>query len=322
MIIRKREIPLIVQKLEALQRRTPPDHTKIPIIKENLSKSLAGFKGETSIDFPLSFLPEENYFILHDLRLHDQQHYFQIDTLVLTHTFLLILEVKNITGTLVFDQVFHQLIRKVDEKEEVFPDPLIQIFRQESQLKKWLENHRLPDIPIASLVVVSNPYSFIRTTPENINPQQKIVHRDFLPQKIKQLENLYHESKISEKELKKIIRQLEKQHTPLDQSILNRYQMTKDELIKGVHCTNCYYLPIFRIYGTWYCPACSLKDRNAHLSSLKDYCLLIGSTITNSELRDFLQISSPSLTNRLLKSLNGTYGGMNKARVYCLPFKD
>lgn len=169
MIIKKREIPLSIHKLQVLLRRIPPNHPKIPFINENLNKMLAGYKGENSIDYPLSFLAEKNFFIFHDLRLYDNKHYFQIDTLLLSQKFVLIIEVKNITGTLYFDPVFNQLIRTKEGKERAFPDPILQVNRQESQLKNWFSQNRLPEIPIQTLIVFSNPQSVIRTSPENFH---------------------------------------------------------------------------------------------------------------------------------------------------------
>lgn len=83
---------------------------------------MAGYRGEQSLDYYLGFLT--NYFILHDLRLPDRDHHFQLDTLLISPYFILILEVKNISGTLIFDDHFKQLIRVTPEKEEGFgPDP-------------------------------------------------------------------------------------------------------------------------------------------------------------------------------------------------------
>ena len=137
MILKERKIPLLILKTEALLRRLPAHHPKIPIINEELNKRLAGYKGEASLDFPLDFLDSKEYIILHDLRLPDSDRFFQIDTLILTKKFALILEVKNITGILHFDTVYNQLIRIKNGKEQVFPCPLIQVNRQASQLRRW-----------------------------------------------------------------------------------------------------------------------------------------------------------------------------------------
>lgn len=60
MIIKPREVPLLIHQLQALLRRTPPNHQKIPLIKENLAKRMAGFYGKSAMDYPLSFLPEKS----------------------------------------------------------------------------------------------------------------------------------------------------------------------------------------------------------------------------------------------------------------------
>jgi ribosomal protein L37AE/L43A len=318
MIIKKREVSLSIQKLQALVRRTPRNHPKYPFIQENLSKTMAGYKGETALDYPLSFLQENKYFFLHDLRLKDSKHFFQIDTLVLSQNFILILEVKNIAGALYFDQEFNQLIRTKNGIEKAFPDPLIQVQRQETQLKNWMALNRLPAVPIHSLIIISNPGSIIRTSPQYKSLSQKVLHRDYLPERIRQLEKLYLKNQLSEKELKKWIRQLNKQHEAADHSILERFNVTREQLRKGVHCPACEFIPLARIYGNWHCPNCSLISKDAHLSSLKDYSLLINSEVSSSEVRDFLNISDIHLTSRLLRSAAKESTGKNKGKRYTL----
>jgi hypothetical protein len=132
MIVKIRNVPLSIEKLQALICRTPPIHPKIPIMNGNLSKRLSGYKGETYLDYPLSFLSEKDYYILY---LHDSTHYFQFDSFVISTNFMIIPEVKNIAGEIYFDPILHQLIRTLDGKETVFEDPIVQISRQELQLK-------------------------------------------------------------------------------------------------------------------------------------------------------------------------------------------
>jgi hypothetical protein len=132
MIVKIRTLPLPIEKLQALICRAPPIHRKIPIMNGNLTKRLSGCKGETYLDYPLSFLSEKDYYILH---LHDSTHYFQLDSFVISTNFMIIPEVKNIAGEIYFDPIFHQLIRTLDGKETVFEDPIVQISHQELQLK-------------------------------------------------------------------------------------------------------------------------------------------------------------------------------------------
>ncbi len=112
-------MPLKMLQLEALLRRLPVDHNKRSNITEDLRKSKAGIKGERSLDYYLTDLPLTNTYVLYDLRLPNTTgHFFQIDVLIITNYYLLILEVKNIAGTLFFDQTFNQLIRTKNGEEE------------------------------------------------------------------------------------------------------------------------------------------------------------------------------------------------------------
>ncbi|MFV2047371.1 nuclease-related domain-containing protein [Metabacillus sp. YM-086] len=103
MIVKKREIPLIILKLQALLERIRPGQIKVPEIKNDLSKRLAGYKGEKAVDYQLSFLPEDNFYILNDIRLKESGRYFQMDSLLLNRYYLIKLEIKNIAGTIYFD---------------------------------------------------------------------------------------------------------------------------------------------------------------------------------------------------------------------------
>ncbi|MFY4775400.1 nuclease-related domain-containing protein [Metabacillus sp. RGM 3146] len=188
MIEKERKVPRSILKLEALIQRLPQGHPKSLIIMEELAKRKAGFSGEKSLDYYFSFFEGKEVSIFHDLRLKDESRYFQIDTLFLTRHYALIIEVKNLAGTLYFDPVFNQLIRTIEEKETAFPDPLIQVNRQEHQLKNWLLKNKLPFIPIESIIVITNSQSIIRTSPNNKNLSKKIIRSENLLTKIQHIE--------------------------------------------------------------------------------------------------------------------------------------
>ncbi|MCM3410369.1 hypothetical protein [Metabacillus litoralis] len=69
MILKSRTKPRIILQLEALLPRIPNFHPTLPLITEDYNKRMAGYKGEQSVDYPLSYLDEKNYFIFHHLRL-------------------------------------------------------------------------------------------------------------------------------------------------------------------------------------------------------------------------------------------------------------
>ena len=108
MIVQERPIPIRIQKNEVLLRRLPKNHITRAAIESELARRWSGHRGEQAVDFPLSKLPESDYLIFHGMRLTNGQFYFQIDTLILTAYFALVLEVKNYVGTLYFDPVLNQ----------------------------------------------------------------------------------------------------------------------------------------------------------------------------------------------------------------------
>lgn len=317
MIVKERSIPVHIHKLEALLRRLSNTHHKRSKIEEDLGKRLAGYKGEQRIDYPLSFLPEKDYSILHDVRLFDGSHYFQMDTIILSNCFILILEVKNIAGSLYFDSDFNQLIRTLNEKEEPFPDPISQVERQQYQLLRWLRIQKFNHIPIETLVVISSSNAILTTSPNNRKVYEKVILSSKLPAQINKFLKIHPQSAMDEKTLAKLTKKIVKCHTPQTKDILNQFSISKNELIKGVLCTGC-RLTMNRERGKWVCTTCHHRSNEAHIESLLDYSLLISPIITNREARGFLNITSSEISKNLLKSLNLPFTGNNKSRSYNL----
>ncbi|KSU58718.1 hypothetical protein AS034_19640 [[Bacillus] enclensis] len=318
MNVNERKIPRIILKLEALHGRLNPLNVKITHIKEDWNKRLAGYRGEVSLDYVLGFLDAQEYVLLHGVRLEVDGKYFQIDTLVLSRKLILILEVKNLAGTIYFDQVFNQLIQLKDGQENSYPDPLVQISRQERQLKRWIEKNNLPRIPIHSLVVISNDKTLIKTSSNHKFLSDKVIHKQILPTRINQLTNSVHKEAYSEKEFKKFIRIIKKKHEESDPSILERYKITGEEILTGVICEICNFRPLIRMHGSRYCSKCQHSDKQGHLRALIDYELLLGPELTNKELKRFLNISSRHVSLRILKSLNLPTTGTKKSTTYDL----
>lgn len=163
MIKKELKLSIKIQKLQALLRRLPLNHIIRTKIEEEYAKSMAGYRGEKSVDYHLRPLFNKDFLVLHDIRLLRNEQYFQMDIVILTRRYILILEVKNMSGTLCFDQTFKQLIRTINGREESFPDPIIQVRRQQKNLQKWLSDHKFPELPIHSFIVISNPATILKT---------------------------------------------------------------------------------------------------------------------------------------------------------------
>lgn len=317
MIVKERKIPLTIQKLEALLRRLPHNHSKREEIQRDLFKRKAGFRGEESLDYYLSELDYESFSIFHDVRLSTNPYYFQIDTLILTNFFAAIIEVKNISGILHFDPSFSQLLRtNPDGVEEGFPDPFSQVEYQKKHLEHWFHEQKLPIIPIETLIVISNPATIIKTLSGTATQYRKLCHTVKLVDKIVAFKDRYKNEVISGKERRKIHKVIMNNQIQLNSDVLNNYGISLHELINGVQCPTCSKFPMTNRYGGWNCPYCNHFSKKAHEAAIEDFFLLINPTITNSQLREFTHLSSRHTARRILTSMPLQSTGSNRGRAY------
>ncbi|RJR12417.1 NERD domain-containing protein [Candidatus Parcubacteria bacterium] len=74
MIKKVREKSIRLQKMEAGGRRVDKNHPVYAQIERELGRQTAGYKGECALDYYLTFLPDDKYFIFHGLRLEDPKN--------------------------------------------------------------------------------------------------------------------------------------------------------------------------------------------------------------------------------------------------------
>lgn len=157
MILLERQTSETQKMLEALVQRLPISHSKYTLYCEHLRRLQAGFAGEQFVDAKWLELdlPFPHYF-LHDFQtMNDFGSTHQMDTVFLCPHFLLILEIKNITGKLSYDASFAQLTRTTaDDTVEGMTDPFLQLERHVVWMKKLLQKERI-DLPVLHAVVLA-----------------------------------------------------------------------------------------------------------------------------------------------------------------------
>jgi ribosomal protein L37AE/L43A len=308
--------------MDVLIKRITENHFKKQLIERDFAKINAGFKGEVSLDYHLTDLLGGDYQIFHDLRLpkyKDKDLYFQIDTLVVHSQFCVLIEVKNLIGNLYFDHQYDQIIRTRDGIDETFSDPINQVELHKDHFENWLKINKISIVPIHTLVVITNPKSYIRISPKYGKKSNKIIRGNDLSKMVKGYVCINKESILLKKELKKLSSLLIKQHTHYNPNILKQYDINQSEIITGVSCPNCKKIPMIRIKRSWLCSFCAYKSNKAHLKALQDYALLFSTHAKNKDIRNFLHIESQSTTNKLLHSMNLKPTGSRKAAIYKLP---
>lgn len=313
-----------LQTLHAIRNRLHPSHPAHPLIESDLGQREAGYKGELTLNYQLRNLTDTSAIVLHNIRLPSHSTgYFQIDTLFLTPSYLLIIEAKNMTGTLSFNPRMHQLSQVWNNQEKNYPDPITQVEQQSLQLQAWLHHSKLPNLPVESLVAICHPKAKIVSLNSPSVVAARVTHANSLFRKIESYTNTYVKRHLTDSTLQQLALKIKQSHTPGWKSQMSTYNITKNDIIKGVHCTSCNLYHMKRHNGRWICDTCGCRSRTAHEEAIKNYALIFGRQITSHELSVFLQIPSISISQKLLKKMNLTYTGRTKKRTYRLPdFED
>ncbi|WKA57952.1 nuclease-related domain-containing protein [Planococcus shenhongbingii] len=312
MILKQRQAPPELFQLESLLKRLPPTHTQFPHWSEKLRRISAGYHGEQRIDslWHEIDIPIPHYFI-HDLFIQKQQSSHQIDTLLITSHFILILEVKSISGLLHFDVQTRQFSRtNKDGSIDGLRNPDDQVRRHEKWIEQFLTERKIK-LPVIGAIVFTYPSAVIQSRAG----KRIMIQSSGLPFLMDQLLKEYPREILSKALIKKLSGQLTKLHLikPLSPLIL------PSGLLTGVLCSRCEREKMFYKRKNWFCNICLFSDPHAHLDALKQYRSLFGSTISNREFRAFTGISSVSAASKLLAASKMAFEGSFKDRVYHIP---
>ncbi|KKK37897.1 hypothetical protein WQ57_12035 [Mesobacillus campisalis] len=310
------EIPINLLKAEALAGRLPEDHPQREEIDGLVKKLRSGYNGEKVLNYYLSLLPEKRYYIYHGLRLPARNSFFQIDALLLSSKFILIIEGKNHSGKITIER--NQMIQEYGDLKEVYEDPVAQVQRHKLLLRYFLEKSHLADIPIFYLVAMTRSSTELTISPNYHEALKSVCRAYHLLSKMEELERADLKSSMDDKTLSKIRKLLFKSHVPLSSNLMQQYRISFSELVKGVRCPFCSFIPMNYHRNSWHCPHCHAISKDAHLIGINDYFFLIKSRFTNPELREFLLLPSSRSTTYLLSLLNLPNTGIKRARYYLL----
>ena len=322
MTLKERVMPIKLQQLRALEKRLGRLSGKM---KDDIALYEAGYRGEQNLDYHLGFLGVNEFEIVHDVRISNGRgNYFQIDTLVLTAQFFVILEVKNMVGRFEFNDELKQMVRIWNGEEVLMQNPLNQVRRQQTQLSDWLLDRGFPLMPIEQLIVFANPSTIVHSTEAGRHTLSKVVYAEGVVPRLEKLKSNYGKAKsyLDNVKLRKVAEQLKASHSPLLTSILKLYHLKPSQLQKGVYCPSCRTPNMVRRgrSGNWHCQSCPITSKTAHVQALEDYYLLIKPTISSAELREFLGIESKMAAYNLLSKLDVKRTHKNRHCYYHLTY--
>ncbi|MEK5146057.1 nuclease-related domain-containing protein [Psychrobacillus sp. FSL K6-4615] len=267
----------------------------------------AGHYGELRVDRSIKEVqfPSEVHIIpdFH-MKIHENR-YIQVDTLIITSSYILIVEVKNIIGNIIFKTFPNQLIRTLDNETTAFNCPIIQLQRNQDGFQLWL-NQTQWKIPIYTVLVFASDKAIIENAPK----EQTILFSKNLPlfiQKLNKLPPLL--TKAQYLKIKEIL--MRKNMHFVEPPLCSKYEISTSELKKGVLCINCGNRLNRISERQWTCTACGINDKDPIPRNVEDLFTLMKHEVTMQECMDLLQLKSRYTLNytfqkmKLIKTKKG-----------------
>ncbi|GAB2487626.1 nuclease-related domain-containing protein [Alkalibacterium psychrotolerans] len=216
-----------------------------------LEQLLKGFEGEKIFDEKLESLNTE-YLILQDLQLEVNRQTFQIDTLVLSESKIVVYEVKNYQGEYVYSD--KELIHF--PRGNVILNPLTQLNRSVTLLKILLQKLNIKS-EVSGKVVFVNPSFVLYNSP----PSKEIL----LPQQIeKHIRRLNSHSISIGSASNKLADKLLEMHK-VDERFIKVPAYSFEGLIKQVNCLECRSEMVRQSLRKSVCSKCDFGARNEWL---------------------------------------------------------
>jgi hypothetical protein len=302
---------LYLRQLEALIIRLSPHD--IPQDLENAyGRELSGYTGEKQLPYHLHMVQREKM-LLYGIRLPWQKHFFQMDNLSFFLKKIFICEVKHLKGKLFINEADQLVQEHEDGKIEIYDHPLLQAKFQQEKLEALLTLHGFSFPTIHPIVVFTHPNANLNFQHPDMIPIQQ------LPLKIKLfLQEPTANNEYNFTEYRHLINFISAHHQERKVNIHDKFKIDLRKIVRGVFCPSCQKVKAKRIYGTWQCPKCGIKDKMMHVHALKEWALIFGPVITNKQARWFLGGISIDLTKRLLRQLNCPFVGSYRDRKYDL----
>lgn len=311
MIIKLRKEPVAIAGYEALLKRLPRNHGKRGLVQDNLTRLQAGFGGEERVDRMLKhFDPPYPYVFIRDLALPDAME-CQIDNVLITPGCIVLMEVKNISGRIRIRSNPSAMQRvSPDGETKGFRSPIAQMEAAQMKVEKLVQA-RGYEVPVRSVLVIAYPTQIIEEAPGNaiILAADEVEH--FLTR--------MHigEPKLTKAGMKELGQHLLANHQEFNPfPLAPRFQIPLSDIERGVFCPRCRLQKMTRHKRTWECRTCMISSTNAHFQALDEWFMIMKSTITTSECRDFLALTNLDAAKRVLKRETLKEAGSRRYRRY------
>lgn len=313
----KRNKTYDLMALRELAIRIPITNTREKTFFTNMYKAAkAGYDGETKIDRVLENIA---FPTLHTIipDFHTQSKfgaYYQMDTVILTNRYILLLEIKNIRGLIEFHENPAHIIRTIEGVKEKMDCPIHQLARNSKTLENLVCNVT-KKLPIYSAIVFCNPTAQVTSYP----PTVKILYKnqvDFFIEKLNTLPEVCEKS-----EYQQVVKSLTTNNKNFKITPLSlRYSIDPSILRKGVFCLKCEspMHPLNRSTA-FKCLECNSTYKDALVNSIVGLFGIFDRELSREQLENHLNIKAKDRIIKALTQLRCTKKGKARATRYSLP---
>lgn len=303
------------EKLLALRylfRRLSITHPKYITVKHDLYNAEAGHAGEQFVDsiiksihFPLP------YAVFPNLRLYEHGiPSTQIDILLITQSYALVLEVKNWAGDVTFQSI-GQVHQKKPDVAKTMDCPTVQVETNRCHFMDWLTKHNV-QLPVHKAVIFPHVTTVIHGA-EN----REVLFSKELPLLIRKLNNL--PIQITHNSFQNLCMKISQADKPYTENhFCKTYDLTDKDLLKGLFCEKCGQLLNKQSHRIYVCKLCMYIPDNPYKESMTAWFTLFKPLVQNKEIMNFTGSLSPRTVSYFMKISGFPYSGDRKARRYHL----
>ncbi|WP_133257378.1 nuclease-related domain-containing protein [Planococcus halotolerans] len=301
------------QAIKYFIARPPEKHPRKEYLENQLHRKTAGERGENKMRKKFQeFHLDENFAALWDIGLIDGDWKTQFDGLVMTEKCIIILDSKNVSEDLHFDEKTGEFIR-MDSKGQrlILDNPVFQLNKNILFLRRWLRKRKI-DVRVKGLIVYTANQCLFHSKPSGAPICKTYQMNDYLY-------NILHSLPPDPTPLKvnKIKRLIEASHSPyVRRPLCETYQIAYSDLQKGVYCASCKGYQVVRSKRNWVCLRCGAKNSTAHHFALQEYFSFVDDSVTNKEFREFCLLESSDVAKRILVQYDFEVFGETKSRRY------
>lgn len=293
--------------------RLHPDHRKVQYLKGCLYRISAGYSGECNVD---SYI--ERTQITHLTKIFTDVHLrisptftFQIDTLIITERYVLIVEVKNLKDTVRFVQNPPHLEQMFESGEEVVLDcPVYQIESNKSNLDEWFRQRGI-HLKTLGLLVLANPKTKVKDAPSDF----PIIYKKQIPFYLQNLNPS--ETVLSPVQLHDLAREINAEQQRFNPfPLCDYYNIDQRELKVGLLCRYCNQQLQRKNREKWHCESCGKSASNPFDDGINDWFILVKNSITNGECKSFLNLKGSNAARYVLSKSSLLKKGRSRATFY------